>query len=911
MFYHLFNRRLWHLVLTAGCILLLAFPAMAGNSLNTHRDNQGVWFITGDPDEPLENVFEAKGYAVATDRLWQAEAFRRMARGRMAEIFGSDFLQQDVFIRTTGYSEQELTDGFAALNDETRRIVQGYVDGFNRRIAEVRLDTDLLPFEFKAVGQLLGVAFMPEDWSPEDVLAWTALMLRQFDPEGFLKTGQIDNARLLGYLSSSFPAVALNMFNDLRWMNDPQALTYIPSDAEPMLPVGQKPAAVPLPTLGDLPDVTVAADNLNRLADQIEGNLQKLGIEVKMGSYAWVVHGSKTASGNPIIYSGPQMGFSTPPIVLEGSIQAGGLNISGMTVAGIPGIIIGRTPHHAWSMQVGHAHTSDYYFEAPENVALHRMETIRVAGGDDVALPVFRSDRGPIIQPLPYNPETYDPQGGTNPIVAWKYAHQNYAFKTLEAFQKLARARSMDEFGDALLDVAVSQHFCYTDREGNIAYWMSGREPMRPAGEYRLPQGFPPFPAGEWDAADRHPLVTDRNSSQGYYGGWNNKTRSDYNNSPNNLFYNMGRFHRAHVIDDYLSGSNGLTFEQVRDLALNIAVTDSFAGGGVPWQFVADPFREKIERQITPERQAALDILADWDGRFVAGGPAEWAASPDRADAWMLADHWIREVLRLSFADELGDLYEDEPLTILFNVLLRGLPDVSENTYNWFQNLVNPAAPQTAEAIIVQALDNALAELGTRPWGTGQRDVIAFKHEVMDTLVWEIPFASRSTYAHVVEYASWGPVRIESMFPLGPSGTILMDETGQPSFDPAFFSLTPFFDTFQHRVFPLLESPFAILDHLGNVILPNVYQNGSPLNYRVRLKPYNWPEPVWQLDVNDPGSIRETDQVLAEPVLLDDSFTLQLPDVLYNDERLYHRVVMELEDAEQLVWRLTDAQKFE
>ena len=90
--------------------------------------------------------------------------------------------------------------------------------------------------------------------------------------------------------------------------------------------------------------------------------------------------GIKPNPGIRFYIPGPQMGFSVPSIVLEGSIQAGGINISGMSVPGIPGMIIGRTPHHAWSMQVGHSHTTDYYLESPDSVFFHRYETIKVAG---------------------------------------------------------------------------------------------------------------------------------------------------------------------------------------------------------------------------------------------------------------------------------------------------------------------------------------------------------------------------------------------------------------------------------------------------------------------------------------------------------------------------------------------------
>lgn len=86
-----------------------------------------------------------------------------MARGRLAEIFGSDSLESDIFSRTMGYNDEELHAGFDALSDDAKAMVRGYMAGFNRRIVEVRGDMDLWPFEYKALGLLL------EEWTNSDV----------------------------------------------------------------------------------------------------------------------------------------------------------------------------------------------------------------------------------------------------------------------------------------------------------------------------------------------------------------------------------------------------------------------------------------------------------------------------------------------------------------------------------------------------------------------------------------------------------------------------------------------------------------------------------------------------------------------------------------------------------------------
>jgi len=774
----------------------------------TNRDDKGVWFITGPEDASIYEIHEAMGYAVATDRLWQMELNRRVGHGRLSEIQGSSLTSTDIYLRTLGYSDEELLDFFDAADPEAQEMTLGFVAGINRRIADLRANPEHVPLEFTLIdlNKLMSLDFTPtlQDWTVVDVLGWVSVLQRNFDREATSQR-EINNAALLQDLQDDFPADYMGMFNDLRWLNDPDALTYIPSGGggsilAPMAARAASASAHP-PARGEasFPDLREVAERMAETRENVVESLESINAYVKMGSYAWVVSGEKTSSGNPIIYSGPQMGFDVPSIVTEGSIRAGGIEVSGMTVPGVPSLIISRTPHHAFSMQVGHANTVDYYIEDPADVFLQRTETIKVLGGDDIELPVYRSSHGPIISPMPYNPATYN-EASDGPIISWKYSHWGHEFDSFSAFIKLVRATSMDEFGEGIDQFPVSQHFCYADRDGNIAYWMSGYDPVRPTGEWRLPQGFLGDPV-EWDGDVLIPRSTDRNTSQGFYSGWNNKTAASYD-------ANYGPFHRAQVVHDYLSTHDDLSFEDLRGLALNIATTDSFGSGGNPWAFVEDYFTAVVNADPTPERQAALAVMDGWDGHFVAGGPTAWAFGTDRADAWVLMDAWIRETIRLTFEDELGS---GESKETLFNVILHGLPGTTiNNNYNWFQNLSDPGAPQNADDLILAALDNTIATLGSQPWGIGARGEITFDHPVLaiigSGLVHTIPFSSRSTYAHCVEFGPEGPVRIESMFQLGESGIVLIDPLSiSPVLHPHFLSMTEVYDGFVHRPFPLFD----------------------------------------------------------------------------------------------------------
>ena len=508
------------------------------------------------------------------------------------------------------------------------------------------------------------------------------------------------------------------------------------------------------------------------------------------------------------------MVFSAPGLIVEGSLRGAGIDVSGMALAGLPGIIIGRTPRHAWSGQVAHAHTVDVYLEEVEDIFLHRTEVIPMGNDQFFNLPVYRSAHGPIVAPIVLSTENLE-----GPVAAWKYAHWEKELRTVDVNLDYILARNMEDFGKAMDQFCVSLHVCYADRRGNVGYWMSGLDPIRVEGaDPRLPQlGDGSM---EWtDPVTYKDRITDSNPDRGWIAGWNNKASSGEAGGAN-PGHAYGRFHRAHAMQDRIGSAveqGPVDFEFVRDLALEISATDCCSlgnNGGNKWFFVEEFFTSAVESDLNPDRLAALQLMESWDGYFVEGGEQGWLEETVNSDAWILQDRWIKKMLELVFDDELSTQtlsWNNQGQNLLFNVLLRALPGTQPtlaNQITGFEDRGGGFKPTDPVELAVLALDLTLNDLGPRPWEF-PRATIDYVAESNLGTVWSAPWLNRSTYAQVVEMGSEGPVRIESMIPLGQSGDIRLGANGEPVFEDNYFGFTEIFDGFLHREFPLFSAGYS------------------------------------------------------------------------------------------------------
>jgi penicillin G amidase len=458
------------LAIAAAALVLSTFPARTGS---VHvRGPRGVVTIATDgrgvPAIRAGSIPDAMfgiGWAHARDRLWQMEFERRVAAGRLAEVLGGRAAPADAFLRTVGFRRAAEAAWRRSASPDVRTLLEAYAAGVNAFVASGRGR----PVELR----VLRIA--PEPWTPVDSLAWGKMMAWD------LSRNADDEIRLARLTE----ALGAERANELMPVNAGEPTILTADEWSPRAAPGS-PAGFRLPPAG--PWRSVAADLA--LLEPLG-----LGSGEGIGSNSWVVAGSRTASGFPLLANDPHLKLRMPAVWYLASLEAPGLSVSGATLPGIPFVLIGRNARIAWGLTSLEPDVEDLFVERTDGAHpgryLHRgewkpfasrVERIRVRGGAEVAVTVRESVHGPLVGSVMSGSSTL------GSAVALRWTGLDPDDRTAEAFWAIDRASSWPEFlaGVALVHTAA-QNFLYADRDGHIGYSASGAMPLRPRADGRLP----------------------------------------------------------------------------------------------------------------------------------------------------------------------------------------------------------------------------------------------------------------------------------------------------------------------------------------------------------------------------------------------------------------------------------------
>jgi penicillin G amidase len=427
------------------------------------------------------DTFYGLGYAHAQDRLWQMEFQRRVGHGRLSEVLGAAALPTDRFLRTLG-TGRAARSAWEALPADAKNAVNSYVAGVNEFIATHR--GRRLPLEFTVL------RFEPEPWSGPDVLVWVKMMAWDLSKNYGIEMVRHDLLQLLGparaaQLLRPYPADGLTILSarDLPWI---AAQAAVEQKAEVVQ--GFRPAA------GGGPEKAPLLSSWSEAfaATPLPGTGQALG------SNNWVVDGSMTASGKPLLANDPHLSAQIPSIWYLAHLSAGDFDVIGATLPGAPAVAIGRNRFIAWGETNAMADVQDLFLErldpsgsraefrgVQEPLRIVR-ETIVVKGAEPVVLDVRISRHGPLISDAVNANNAASsraPRPGPIEPLAFRWTALDPDDTTILAFLGLNQARNWTEFTAALRDFVVpAQNFVYADVDGHIGYYAPGRYPIRAGG---------------------------------------------------------------------------------------------------------------------------------------------------------------------------------------------------------------------------------------------------------------------------------------------------------------------------------------------------------------------------------------------------------------------------------------------
>jgi penicillin amidase len=396
------------------------------------------------------DAYTTLGYVHAQDRLWQMTLSQLFVQGRFAEFIGEDVIEFDKYSRTIGFW-RVAAEIESSMDSKELQILQAYSNGVNSFISQ---NQNRLPIEFSLIGM------KPITWTPRHSIALSRALGWELNVSWWSKI-------MLGYLENHLPPDALaDLFPE--WgPNAPRTINAAYSNAF---------SASALPFLKT--DI-----NLRSLMGQKGSHI---------GSNAWVVDGSRSETGYPLLAGDPHLGLDMPGKWYEVHMSVNGKNVSGATVAGAPIIILGQNDHHAWSFTSVMGDDTDFFIEkinpqdrsqylsdirdsiqifSPFNIT---RELIKTKEGEEILFEIRKTQNGPIINDIYQNKALLDDQ-----LISmnWSGYHKSNEIKALI---NMAWSEDFQTFQNALNDIGVpALNIMYADISGNIAMFTVGNFPVR------------------------------------------------------------------------------------------------------------------------------------------------------------------------------------------------------------------------------------------------------------------------------------------------------------------------------------------------------------------------------------------------------------------------------------------------
>jgi penicillin G amidase len=677
-----------------------ALPQLDGNlrvqglstAVRVTRDSHGVPAIEA---ATLEDLFLAQGYVTAQDRLWQMDMMRRFAAGELSEILGEDTLKIDREQRILGL-RAAARKGLQTATPRDRAYFEAFARGIN---AFIESHGSSLPIEFRIL------RYQPKPWQPEDSIVIANQMVKDLNYYTFEDT--LDREKILAKLG---PELTADLYVNRSWHDRPP--TVMREDLNDQENQGDS---------DDDDDDDSGPDTSVTQQRSTAGEIWAQHTpEAVNGSNDWVVSGAHTVTGKPLLSNDMHLGHHMPNLWYEAHLKSGNLDVAGVTLPGVPYVIVGHNQRIAWGFtNVGPTVTDAFLenfngqgaYQTPQGWQQpeHRAEVIQIKGKPDVTVDVRITRHGPIITDLL--------PGETRQVALRWTLYDGLRMP----FFDVDTAQNWEEFRKAFSQLdAPGQNVVYADVDGNIGYQTTGRVPIRAAGDGSLPvsgadnahewTGYVPF--------DKLPSIY--NPPSGVIATANGRIAPD--GYPNSISAEWEAPWRTERIYHVLESGRKLAATDMLALENDIHSENDL--------FAAERFVYAVDHASKPTARAkqAADLMRNWDGRMLGSSTAP-----------TIAVRSARELMRLLLEPRLGSAPRDPT---------QDQTTLSWKTYHWqmqtvwLQNVLLhqpkrwlPEKYPNYDELLTAAVEAAVTESGApedlASWHWGSVNAVEIDHPVL------------------------------------------------------------------------------------------------------------------------------------------------------------------------------------